>query len=291
MSKDRDLVGEMLPTLCEKFMGWCDSDMNGQVKPFEHARDARHLFDALEALKREQKIRDYERVLSRGQDLRDAMNRSVTQRKWKMAQNLAASLVVELTELPILELVVLVQEEHKALIAGMDEGVAGFEAFDRFAKVATQIVTIALDVEKTIAKALGRPESGPSSAGLVVSRRGEARQMGQRGERALSRAGDRAVARDAGRGRDPTGPAALHLARGLPGGDRAPGDERPHRRRAAQAGADRLARGDPAHRRPQAGRALHRERREGPRRHQAHRARRGRRYADRGAVQGDQLFV
>jgi len=165
MTKARDLVGEMLPTLCEKFLGHSSDPDFETNDPLNHAQDARNLFDALAALQREQRIRDLERVLGRCHELRDAMRRAVEQRSWKTAQNLAASLVVELTELPILALVVLVQEEHKELVAGIDQGAAGFETFDRFALTAFTIVAAAWAEELKAARLEGR---GPDRLGAAI---------------------------------------------------------------------------------------------------------------------------
>lgn len=156
----KDLVGEMIPTLCEKFMGRKTviraEDGRAVLAPLNHAEDACELFDALDALKREQKIRAYVDALRRGNEALDCMRTAVRDRQWKMAQTLAATVVTEMTQLPLLPLVVLMATESKALVDGIDRGAEGFEAFERFAVSARTIINEALDVETDAARMAGR---------------------------------------------------------------------------------------------------------------------------------------
>src|ERR1019366_3469177 len=74
----RDLVGEMLPTLCEKFIDAQDGE-------FGVGEQARHLFDALEALGREQKIRNLRKLLTKIDELEEAMQKAALARDWRLS--------------------------------------------------------------------------------------------------------------------------------------------------------------------------------------------------------------
>jgi hypothetical protein len=141
MSKERDLVGEMLPTLCEKYMGCAHFDAEGKVISERlPAEDARLLFDALESLEREQKIRNCRQVLARAGDISEELRKATLARNWKLVTVLATHFFVELTRVTTLEMVALVAVRQKELMDAIGTGEDGVAAFLKFGDHAMGVI-------------------------------------------------------------------------------------------------------------------------------------------------------
>jgi hypothetical protein len=152
---NRDLIGEMLPVLCEKYMRSAGNDL---------AQNANVLFDALEALEREQKIRSYAQVGERIEDLVEEISKGALARNWKLVKTLADQYFQALAALPSLELVVLVAVRQEEILANVVNGGPGVEAFMEFADQVHGVLCLQIEHEVAEAKKMGRLVDGEDRA-------------------------------------------------------------------------------------------------------------------------------
>ena len=150
----RDLVSEMLPVLCEKFMGSVqfDADGNAIEASYRPADDARHLFDALEALTREQKIRDLRKIRARSEELEESMQVAALGRKVQLVTILVTLYFAELSQAPLLSLVCLIATEQDEIIKAAGAGGSGIEGVLKFGGKARELLD--KEVDELVAEAI-----------------------------------------------------------------------------------------------------------------------------------------
>jgi hypothetical protein len=148
--KARDLIAEMLPTLCDKYMGQ-NAGSDGQNVAWE----AQRLFDALDALEREQKIRTYQHLLAKVDDVEEELQKAALARNWKLVTVLANAYFAELTRIPSLEMVVLLAVRQKELVENV-ASMPGVEALISFAHHARGVIECELAAELAAAVEMGR---------------------------------------------------------------------------------------------------------------------------------------
>ena len=151
----RDLVAEMLPVLCEKFI-----DAKVDVE-FWVGEQARHLFDALEALGREQKIRNLRKLLTKIDELEEAMQKASLARDWRLSTLLTTLYFGEISAAsPSLEVICMVATRQEELSKKAGAGGQGVEEILKFGGEVRGAIQKVIDEELAVAVRHGRTTSG-----------------------------------------------------------------------------------------------------------------------------------
>jgi hypothetical protein len=157
----RDLVGEMLPTLCEKFIDAQDGE-------FGVGEQARHLFDALEALGREQKIRNLRKLLTKIDELEEVMQKAALARDWRLSTLLTTLYFGEISVAsPSLEVICMIATRQEELSKKAGAGGQGVEEILKFGGEVRGAITKVIDEELRVALVYGRSSSASDAAGVA----------------------------------------------------------------------------------------------------------------------------
>ena len=146
----RDLVGEMLPVLCEKFI-------NAGALAEGMGEQARRLFDALEALGREQKIRNLRKLLTKIDELEEVMQKAALARDWRLSTLLTTLYFGEISVAsPSLEVICMIATRQEELSKKAGAGGQGVEEILKFGGEVRGAITRVIDEEMAVAVQHGR---------------------------------------------------------------------------------------------------------------------------------------
>lgn len=146
------LVSDILPRLVEHIM--CNRDPDLRPDP---AEGARRVFEALEALEREQKIKDHAALIDKTIQLELSLARAATVRNWKVVTLLVQLYFAELATSSSLEVVCNVAFEQDTLTRDAASQ-AGVEAVVGFGVRTRALIAKCLDEETKRATEQGRHE-------------------------------------------------------------------------------------------------------------------------------------